>query len=659
MELKIDLSNFTECFYNKMMTSKSIQPSTVAVHKEILEGTYLQDNLGTLTSLVSKCLESTDEDMAVGEFITKLAFKLPKLECSEGLCLHDVQECKMKAAALLLNIFSSMGMLKKHEEIFTYYDGDGKRHAQQKHFVKSIQVAKKTNLLFGLNDKPGVVNQKFIKTIKVSPQAKKLLKQKGSMKFKVSDICTEELIKKGYSLSLDFNHEENTTMKRINKIDRYANTCDAIMNLKGREFYLSMFFDSRYREYYDFQLEGIRPQGKLWETQMMDTAKGRVISQSGFEHIMHIIYVLRYGRVSVAEAASKFTHEDYEWAKSQDPLDSNLVFDGTRKPAKEFGERILLNKLAGAIDMYNEGRECNYLFGKDLTNSGLIMSGVSFRSEEMAAAGNVYGNDGKVVDSHSVFGDAYGLDLPRDQIKKMHTELLHGSSAYGTVSNLLEHGISVTPEQVRINNRKAYGNCIDNIETIAAWGKAVIDNNVSRLTFHAPDGLLAAHYAYMEATPFELYSACPENEKGYSYCLALCDAPIKYDGEGDLMYGYGYKVKEASSKFGTNPKLRGLFANITHTLDAYVKRCVDAELIAVGSAYLTKHDDYMVHPNDFTLVEDGLLEGFRNLAGCNWYSEALNDIASNLASVKAVEVPDLVMGTWNGNSSPYCNFLMP
>lgn len=654
----LDLTKFIECF-NKMQSSGSIQPSTVAVHKELLEGTYIKDNLEALTTLIGKCLESTKEDMATSEFITKLAFKLPKLECSEGLGLHDVQVVKMKAAALLVNVFHTHGLLEKHDKSFTYFEKDGKRKTSEKHFVRSVQVDKMKDLLFGVNNKPGVVNQKFIKTIKVSPLAKRLLKDKSSMKFKVSDICTKELIQRGYDLSLAYNHVEPTALEREDKRMRYASTLSTIMDLKGREFYLSMFFDSRYREYYDFQLEGIRPQGKLWETLMIDSAKARLITDSGLQHIKHMIYVLRYGRVSVREAAARFSFEDYEWAASQDPMDDKLVFDGTRKPLKEFGERLLLKKLAAAYDMGVNSVPCPYLFGKDLTNSGLIMSGVSFHSPEMVAAGNVFGNGDRVVDSHAIFGEAYGLDVSRDAIKKIHTELLHGSSAYGTVNNLAQHGIEATPQQVQENNRKAYGNCIDNIETIAAWGKAIIDNNVSRLTFSTPDGLLAAHYAYMEATPFELYSACPENSKGYSYCLALAEAPIKYDAMGELVYGYGYKVKEASSKYGTNPKLRGLFANITHSLDAYVKRQVDELLIALGSAYLTKHDDYMVHPNDFDMVEAGLVKGLEALAKTNYYELALKDIAANLAPVKAVSVPELVTGSWSGQINTAVNFLMP
>ena len=183
-------------------------------------------------------------------------------------------------------------------------------------------------------------------------------------------------------------------------------------------FYLPMKYCGRDRMYYEAaRLDGIRPHGKLWETLMIDAAVPFDLTEEDERVLRHIIYVTLHGRVSVDEANDKFSFEDVLEAQLIDPFE--------QEDEATFGEAILLNKAYQALTDYQNGNTSRFMFGYDFTNSGLLMSGVSFRSEKMMDAANIGGSD-QVVDSHTAFGDAYDIDLDRKDIKSIHMGLMHG-----------------------------------------------------------------------------------------------------------------------------------------------------------------------------------------------------------------------------------------
>ena len=78
-----------------------------------------------------------------------------------------------------------------------------------------------------------------------------------------------------------------------------------------------------------------------------------------------------------------------------------------------------------------------------------------------------------------------------------------------------------------------------------------------------------------------------------------------------------------------NRKRRGLFADITHSIDAYMLRCVTDAVIASGRPILLKHDDYIVPPGAQSLVLEVAQEIFSDMFSNNLYQEAVDEIIEN------------------------------
>ncbi|MEE8598656.1 MAG: hypothetical protein V3S69_03970, partial [Dehalococcoidales bacterium] len=430
---------------------------------------------------------------------------------------------------------------------------------------------------------------------------------------------------------------------------------DKIVNHVKRfpQFYLSAKYDMRLREYYEAcTLEGMRPHGKEWETLMLDAAEPFDLTVEDERVLKHTIYVRLHGRISLYKANEKFSQADYLEAACVNPMDATTE--------KEFGTAILLNKCAEALDQYMKGEQSTFMFGGDFTNSGLMMAGVSFHSPEMMKSANL-GNHKTVYDSHTDFGKAYGLDLPRKEVKKLHTALLHG----GTNKTLQEsiaaifmdedkEGV-ITLAQVGEANEKAYGECVRNITTIADWGTLVAGNRQSILRWTMPDGMKAASRAHLSGVPVRCYAASARHKEGYCSYVIVSDMPLMEDKNGFSIYDKDTQMDGAH--YPVKVKKRGLFANITHSMDAYVLRRVVRALRAANRPFLLKHDDYITPPGARSIVVKAAQDALTVLYHHNVYQSALDEIATN--SPYEVESPALLAGKAQNTCAESVNFLMP
>jgi DNA-directed RNA polymerase len=102
---------------------------------------------------------------------------------------------------------------------------------------------------------------------------------------------------------------------------------------------------------------------------------------------------------------------------------------------------------------------------------------------------------------------------------------------------------------------------------------------------------------------------------------------------------------------------RGLFANLTHSIDAYVLRCVVKALRAAGKPFLLKHDDYIVPPSALHIVKKAAQEAFNTLYEVNVYQSALEEIAQH--SPYELVIPTLYKGKARNTAGASQNFLMP
>lgn len=625
-----------------------------AVFDELFHGSYLEDNSNKIEDAIEN-IRSSKPSAPRSEMISQLAAQLPRLECFKGRGDYEQALMAKGLGAQVLNILEDSGAWTIITDYMSRTTADGTRITIPKHIVQLGGEVTPKDFLKGLFLKPGERIQKRKGNYRFPAELSNYQRSVSSMAFKVSDYITPEIIQKGHELSKDYWSDSQEKISgreaRKSKHAQYALMGETIMGVSDLEqFYLSINFDTRYRCYYDFcSLQGMRPQGKLHEVCAIDSAVARPITGSGANHLKHIIYVARYGRTTLVDAANSFTQSDHAWARDLNPLDEELVFDGTSDPLEEFGDRVMLNKAAIALDKYSRGEPCHYMFGKDLTNSGLMMAGASFKSPEMMMPGNLV-DGSQVFDSHTAFGAAYGLS--RNEAKPIHQGLMHGMGSYG-LAHLLEGS---TAEEITASNIKAYGPCIENITNIAQFGKDAIDNRQTQLSWKTIDGFRATHVAKFSSVPLKVHAISAGHGKGYTTDTVVCSLPMHFSG-GSPLYKAGHG-KGVHSTEGVGVKLRGLYANITHGLDGWVLRKVVLDQIEAGEVMLMKHDDYICNPSSFDraiyTVEDSLV----TLQDESPYEKALECIKVN-SKGRIQSVPHIVKGNCDivlGGSS---NFLMP
>jgi len=632
---------------------------TRVVHEYVLSDLYLARPGKTKQILkgISKIAEVNDE-LLLQSFVGKLRYKLPSLHLEGKLSSFERERAKLIAAGIVTSVLLDSGAYELREEVKTITVND------QKKFKKFLYIQlggeSVRDYYKGIHLEPGVVTQTSVNSWSLTKEQRLFLSDVASVPYKIWAGCNEELLMKGYSLKTDWELRKDKYGRKLSedpicKRNRFRVYADKIVNNVKRfpKFYLSMKYDDRYRVYYDAAiLEGIRPHGKLWETLMIDSAEAFDLTEDDERVLKHIIYVTLHGRTSIDKAVRKISDSDYGKALTADPLSA--------KTEKEFGEAILLNKAFEALTAAMDGRQSTFMFGYDFTNSGLIMAGLSFHSKEMMKAANL-GNHKTVYDSHTEFGRAYDLQLPRKEVKKLHTALLHGS----TVKSLQEAiaGIfvrtdregSISLKQVTQANEKAYGECVRNITTIADWGTIAVGNRQSILRWTMPDGFKASSRAHMEGVPVRCYSASARHKEGYTAYTVVSNMPLVEDRNGFPVYDKNTELDGVP--YPVKVKKRGLFANLTHSIDAYVLRCVVKYLRANKRPFLLKHDDYIVPPGAQWIVRQAAQKAFDTLYKVNVYQKALEEIAEH--SPYSLMLPTMHMGNAKNTASVSVNFLMP
>lgn len=628
---------------------------TRAVHEYVLSDEYLgkPGKAKRIWKGVSQ-IADVNKELLIQSFVGKLRYKLPALHLDGKLPPFERERAKLIAASIITNVLVDSNVFSVREDVDVVLVNGQKKF--KKFLVIQLGGEPVCDLYRGIHLEPGIVTQTSVGQWSLTGEQREFLAEVASVPYKVWSGCTRELLLKGYSLKMDWDRKKDKNGRKLSedpivKRRRYSIYAEKIVDHVKRfpQFYLSAKYDDRYRVYYDAAiLEGIRPHGKLWETLMLDAAEPFMLTEQDEAVLKHLIYVTLHGRATIEKANEKFTQRDYHTAKDLDPM--------TATTEKQFGEYIMLNKAVQSLDQYNNNEHSTFMYGYDFTNSGLMMAGLSFHSKEMMKAANL-GNHKTVYDSHNEFGKAYGLDLPRNEVKKLHTALLHG----GTNKTLLKeiHSVlgedSFTLEQVTEANETAYGECVRNITAIADWGTLVVGNRQSILRWTMPDGFRASSKAHMDGVPVRCYAASAKHKEGYNTYVVVSNMPLVEDNNGFPIYdkdtqldGVPYPVKV---------KKRGLFANLTHSIDAYVLRRVVAELRASRRPFLLKHDDYIVPPGAQEIVKHAAQDAFNVLYEVNMYQKALEEIKEH--SPYELELPPLYMGTAKNTAVASDNFLMP
>ncbi len=635
--VNIDVTNTYAAW---LLSGESMATFDRVVHEYFFK-TYFNKHQHVIQRRLARIFDQNDE-ILIGALIGKVENKLPTAFVPGFPDDYHERKARKTMAGLIChslmdaNTVPSKIQVKRNAEgkwetlTYLYLGGDPKK-----------------DLLKGLHFKPGVFEQTHNEGWKLRSADKKRGKRLASIPFELSDVASDEIIMHGYELKPDWNRRTDKYGKKLpedfnTKVERYRGYKDLIMSLRGERFYLELKYSGSGRMFYKTQIEGARPQGKKWETQMIDSAEAYYLSVEQRDALKHLIYCeLKHERVTPAEACKKWTDDLLEDALAIDPLKAESEDD--------YGDMIFTKKAALALQAARDNKPTKYLFGWDFTNSGLIMAGLSFNSEHMLDAGNVHTRD-DVVDMHSKFGEAYNLNVSRKEIKRVHMPLLHGSTLKGLVNKVHEitGNTDLTLADVREKNLAAYGPCVDNLIDIADWGVDILHNTQTRFSWTLPDGFRANHKAYFESVPVVI-TVASANERhaktGKTTHTIISDMPYATDNAGRPLIG------------DVKAKVRGLYANITHSLDAYVLRNVVDALLDEGQPVLLKHDDYMVHPGSYEIVLKAARKVFNELFESNLYARALEEIAAN--AVTKPEVPALILGNAENVIDDARAFLMP
>lgn len=481
----------------------------------------------------------------------------------------------------------------------------------------------------GISMEPGRVNQKEYsvqaggKTRKLAKVEKDLLKLASSFKLRLVDVPLDilETYIKVSPWYLDV-LAGRVTMDKIQADELVYEALEKYARLSSLDgFYLPMWMDYRTRLYYDFSEVGINPHGKHFETSLYESAEPYMITE--VDEYLYSAVVIIEGRMPHHEAVDKFNaNKDYYLEQLRQPISDLPSVD-------ELGEWLYNSRLADAIESYYNGTETHFLLSEDATNGGLQHGGIGFHSKEMMIPSNV-GGAPEQLDSHGNLQTQLGL-ASRDTAKKIHQPLLHGSSMV-TLASVLE--CSTTEAEAFIT--KAYGQSVLNIEKIADWGVAIATNNNTSLLWKTRDGFNAQSIAYVETVPLTIKFIAERNKEGWAQIKLHKDMPLLRAANGELVYGGSGKDK---LKVGGSVKNRGLYANITHSIDATALRDV---IRATGGRGLWKHDNFLV-PGLMKLVRTTYRNALLAEYDFKGYEAAMLDITANYNG-NAPQLPTLVYG---------------
>jgi len=607
---------------------------TKMVHEYVLLSGWIDTHEKPIRKAIQQCGSHANE-LLYETLIGMMVKRIPNLHMGTKLDDDDNLRARAIAAKLLVHCFIDNGEFDVDTRVESNtVNGHKKFHTRL--YIQFGESTYKKNLLKGIEAKPGVVHQKEVNGWKLLPAERAFQRKVACIPFEISDVKNGKRIK------------EDPIMKK----KRYALYASTIMNEVGAMpcFYLPIKYCDRKRVYYEAAtLDGMRPHGKLWETLMIDAAVPFELTEEDESVLKHIIYVVLHGRASVAQANAWFSAADLLMADMADPMGAETE--------EEFGEAILLNKAAIALLQYQKGQESRFMFGYDFTNSGLLMSGVSFRSEQMMRAGNIGGDTDTVYDSHTEFGKGYEMDLDRKDIKKIHMPMMHGASLRSTAATITELvGHEVTEDDVAASNERSYGAPAANIAKIADFGAAVVGDKQTVLRWTMSDGFSASSRAYYESVPVLTYSASAAHKSGYTGGVLIMDMPWGETKDGYPLYSRETQV--GGAVYEVKQHKRGLFASITHGIDAYMLRSVTHAVIDSGRPMLLKHDDFICPPAARNVVEKAAKIVFEEMFATNMYQSAIDEIIAE--SPYDIPPMELVVGDADISAiNQSCNFLMP
>lgn len=586
---------------------------------------FIEMDSARLASTLNR-MSSFDEHLQV--IVGQLAYKLSVRQNPKFTVFHN----HMIAPIVAFNIINSLieiNVIQSQVKAIKEVDGATGKVTWHNQTLVSFGHRAQTNAMYvpGIHTEPTLIQKKTKvrpggKSVKLNSTEKAFLKKASGTKLRMIDIDPSEVIK--YMKQSPWYLKVLTGEVNMDKIiaddlvTRQVNKFKAMQALSY--FHLSMWIDYRTRLYYDLKELGFNPHGKTFETSLYELAEGRFITRTGFEDLAYSAATIIDGRMAHRTAIELFEANPEHYLTA------------LRTESDDMGKDLYNSRLAQAIEDYHSETPSHFLLGEDATNGGLQHGGIGFKEPKMMIPANV-GGSAHQEDSHGNLQKL--LNLPsRQDAKDVHQPLLHGSSLQ-TVAKVIGKTLADTKTMLT----EAYGNSVSNIPTIADWGTQVVDNYQTTLMWTTHDGFKAQSIAYTESVPLVLYALSSSNKSGYTQITIHRDMPLIQDANGQPIYG---AVGEDKSH-GKSNKLRGLYANATHSIDATGLRSVisngeDGEQLQG----LWKHDNFLVHPNDMRRVRAGYKQALLEEHEASLYDSMLEQVAANC--IHTPKIPTLIKG---------------
>ena len=589
---------------------------------------FIEYDSQELANLLNK-MHASDELLQV--VVGQLSYKLRIRKNSE---FNQFEQHKVAPATsfIILQALIEVGCIQMASKVISEInDQTGKKVWRTQTYISFGYTLPENNLhIHGLTLEPCILQGSTKvrpggKSVKLSGKEKLFLKNAGATPLRLIDLdpsILEAYMKQSPWYKSVLKGDANMDHIIANALIKKQVTKFTLMQ-KLESFYLPVWMDYRTRLYYELTELGFNPHGKQFETSLYELAQPRLINEDGFDTLAYSAATIIDGRLPHWEAIQRFNSNPSHYLSA------------LRETNEDMGETLYNSRLAQAIEDYYNAIPSHFLIGEDATNGGLQNGGVGFKEPAMMLPANVGGST-KQEDSHQNLADSLGIT--RDEAKPFNTQLLHGQSILATAKQL-----GKTQADTKAMLQQAYGNGFFNIETIANWGTSVVDNNNTALIWTTLDGFKAQSVAYTESVPLTIYAFSSTTKTGYTQIKIHRDMPLLLDRKGQPIYG---NVGEDTA-MGKSNKLRGLYANITHSIDATslrtVIRAVKHSSTEEHRGGLWKHDNFLVHPNDMKTVRHAYKQALLSAFDASLYEAAINQIVANFQGTKPL-APTLYVG---------------
>ena len=601
-----------------------------------------------LDAKIADAVNAMSGDVLEQTAIPRLSYKLPRYAYLGKFNDFSIEKGYTVLAKTIIDGLCVLGHLVKREEIVREIDKSGRSVYRRKHYV-DFGEEKTKDLTRGMFAEPGKLINKFVhvkpggKAMKLTGRQKDFFKGLSSMKLRLVKLPAERLREYFLQTNWYVNALEKGLEDKIllnNRINKYIAIIEEYQQREG--IFLTNWFDSRLRLYYDLTMAGINPHGDSFETHMWELAEPTKINKDGFENLRHSIVVIATDKRHTEKNTEKLWsnhREEYlntivdadHYKHHKDSVEGKnaIVYKKGDWKKGGYGEHLYGQRLAQAIVDYESGEPSYFMMGEDATTGGLQHAGIGFRSVKSMKLSNVGGLK-TPQDAHGELASTF--DLPRQTAKDINTPLLHGSTIK-TISTILtaKTGHVVSEETIQKHISSTYGAEIQNVTNIASWGSQAYDNFNSSLLYTAIDGMKCQSIGYCKSVEMKIYALSLDSKSGYSQTIVYRDMPLFLDKKGGAVYD--------------DTKVRGLHANVTHSIDGWVVRQVIESLANLGKVGMFKHDKFYTHPNDMRIVrkryKSSLLVAFDDKP----YHRALEEVSLNR---KGRTIPVLPLITGDG-----------